>query len=49
MGSNDMAELIKKDRAERIYRHYEGSFLDYLEMVKGKPEIVQLAHGRLYY
>jgi serine protein kinase len=49
MGSNDLAELIKKDRSERVYRHYEGSFLDYLEMVKENPEIVQLAHGRLYH
>ncbi|MGE5582230.1 MAG: PrkA family serine protein kinase [Bacillota bacterium] len=48
MGANEFAELIKKDRSERIYHHYEGTFLDYLEMVKENPEIVQLAHERLY-
>jgi serine protein kinase len=48
MGSSELAELIKKDRSERIYHHYEGTFLDYLEMVKENPEIVQLAHQRLY-
>ncbi len=48
MSANEIAELIKKDRSERIYHHYEGTFLEYLEMVKENPELVQLAHQRLY-
>ncbi len=48
MEPNEIAELIKKDRSERTHRHYEGTFLDYLEKVKENPEIVQLAHQRLY-
>ncbi|HBE78272.1 MAG TPA: serine protein kinase [Firmicutes bacterium] len=49
MGSNELADLIKKDRSERIYHHYEGTFLDYLELVKENPELMQLAHRRLYH
>ncbi len=48
MEPNEIAELIKKDRSERTHCHYEGTFLDYLEKVKENPEIVQLAHQRLY-
>ncbi len=48
MEPNEIAELIKKDRSERTHHHYEGTFLDYLEKVKENPEIVQLAHQRLY-
>lgn len=44
-----MAELIKKDRSERKHQHFEGTFLDYLELVKEKPEIVQFAHQRLHH
>ncbi len=43
-----MAELIKKDRSERKHCHFEGTFLDYLEIIKENPKIVQLAHQRLY-
>jgi serine protein kinase len=49
MESCGMAELIKKDRSERKHQHFEGTFLDYLEMVKEKPEIVQFAHQRLHH
>lgn len=48
MESNEIADLIKKDRSERNQQHFEGTFLDYLGLVKEKPEIVQLAHQRLY-
>lgn len=48
MEPNELAELIKKDRSERTHQHYEGTFLEYLEKVKENPEIVQLAHQRLY-
>jgi serine protein kinase len=48
MEPNELAELIKKDRSERTHQHYEGTFMEYLEKVKENPEIVQLAHQRLY-
>ncbi|MCL6590927.1 MAG: PrkA family serine protein kinase [Firmicutes bacterium] len=48
MESVTIAELIKKDRTERVQRQFEGTFLDYLEIVRKHPETVQLAHQRLY-
>lgn len=41
-------ELIKKDREERKKKHFEGTFLDYLEIVKKDPSIAMLAHERMY-
>ncbi len=48
MGSHEISELIQKDRSERKHQHFEGTFLEYLEIVKANPEIVQLAHQRIY-
>ena len=41
-------ELIQKDRDERKREKFRGNFLDYLEIVKEKPEEVKLAHERIY-
>jgi serine protein kinase len=49
MGSNEISDLIKKDRSERKHQHFEGTFLEYLEILKENPEIAQLAHQRLYH
>jgi serine protein kinase len=43
-----ISELIKKDRSERTHRQFEGTFLDYLELLREHPEMVQMAHQRLY-
>jgi len=48
MEARDLADLIKKDRSERASRRFEGTFLDYLELVKKDPSLAQLAHERLY-
>ncbi len=48
MEVNSIAELISKDRSERKRQHYEGTLLDYLDIVKEKPEIARLAHERLF-
>lgn len=45
---NTFERLIKEDRAARVSKHWQGSFLDYLELVKEDPGITKLAHGRLY-
>ena len=45
---NTFERLIKEDRAARESTHWQGSFLDYLEIVREKPEAAKLAHGRLY-
>ena len=41
-------EFIKTDREKANTQKFEGSFLEYLDIVKEHPEIVQLAHKRLY-
>jgi len=46
--SIDFKSLIRKDREERNRKHFEGTFLDYLEIVKKDPSVAQLAHARLY-
>ncbi|MDK2811429.1 MAG: serine protein kinase [Petroclostridium sp.] len=42
------ADLIKKDREERRKQHFEGTFLDYLEVLKENPSLCMLAHQRMY-
>lgn len=44
----DFRELIEKDREKRKTEKYEGTFLDYLEIVKNNAEIAKLSHERMY-
>jgi len=44
----DFKALIEKDRDSRKKDNFEGTFLDYLQIVKENPEIAQLAHNRMY-
>jgi len=44
----DLQELIIKDRQSGKYEPFEGSFLDYLNLVKKNPDIAMLAHERMY-
>lgn len=46
--SYDFDSLIKKDREERHHQHFEGTLLEYLQIVKQNPELTRLAHERLY-
>jgi len=46
--NEDFASLIKNDRESRRSQFFEGSFLEYLNLVKSQPELVMLAHERLY-
>ncbi|MDZ5034962.1 serine protein kinase, partial [Clostridium perfringens] len=41
-------EFIKSDRESRNKEKFEGTFLDYLEIVKEKPEVAKLSHKRIY-
>lgn len=41
-------DLIKRDREERKKFKFEGTFLDYLDMLKDDPEIAKLSHQRMY-
>jgi len=42
------SELIKKDREERKKSHFEGTFLDYLQILKENSSLCMLAHQRMY-
>ena len=45
---SDFLKLIKKQREASKQEKFEGTFIEYLEMIKEKPELVKLAHKRLY-
>jgi serine protein kinase len=44
----DFAAFIEQDRVERQRLEWQGSFLEYLELVKANPHLADLAHKRLY-
>ena len=41
-------EFIENDRENKNKEKFEGTFLDYLEILKKDPHIAQLAHERMY-
>jgi len=45
---NEFLNLIKKQRDTKKTKRFEGTFLDYLELVKDNPSSIKLAHRRLY-
>ncbi len=45
---NEFLKLIKKQRDSKKRDRFEGTFIEYLELVKDNPESVKLAHRRLY-
>jgi len=48
MGEIDISELIRDDREKRKSKGFEGTFLDYLEILKENPQISMLSHQRMY-
>ena len=48
MGTKDFLNLIKKQRDKKKEKKFEGTLLEYMEMVREDPSIVKLAHKRLY-
>ena len=48
MEKTKFLELIKQQRKVRGPEKFEGTFLEYLEKVSDNPDIVKLAHKRLY-
>ncbi len=44
----DFAEIIEKDHADKKRQQWTGSFLEYLEKVRGDSAIPCLAHAHLY-
>jgi serine protein kinase len=45
---NKFLEVIEKQRSKKTRKRFEGTFLDYLELIKKDPDIVKLSHKRLY-
>ncbi|HHV29429.1 PrkA family serine protein kinase [Acetivibrio mesophilus] len=48
MEKRDFSSIIRKDREEHKSKRFEGTFLEYLDIVKENPEITMLAHQRMY-
>jgi serine protein kinase len=44
----DFAAIIEQDRTERQKLEWQGTFLQYLELVKQRPQLADLAHRRMY-
>lgn len=44
----DFQDLITKDRDSRQHGSFEGTFLEYLSIIKNNPELAVLAHERMY-
>ncbi|CFX85150.1 Serine-protein kinase, PrkA [Syntrophomonas zehnderi OL-4] len=48
MVTNNFQAIIQKDRQERKHKLWEGTLLDYLEIIREKPQLAMLAHERMY-
>ena len=48
MDKSKFLDLIEKQRSVRKEEKFNGTFLEYLDKVENNPEIVKLAHKRLY-
>jgi serine protein kinase len=46
--SIDFAQLIQQDREQNRQQHWQGTFIEYLELVKADPSLANLSHRRLY-
>ncbi len=46
--SKKFLDLIQKQRSKKKKEKFEGTFIEYLEMIKENPEKIKLAHKRLY-
>lgn len=48
IGERDISGIIHRDRLERKSKGFEGTFLDYAELVKKDPELPILSHQRIF-
>jgi serine protein kinase len=44
----DFEQLIQNDRGQRRNEYFQGTFLDYLNLIKVEPSHTKLAHQRVY-
>ena len=45
---NSFLKLIQNQRKEKEYQKFKGTFLEYLQRVQENPDIIKLAHKRLF-
>ena len=48
MLDKDISQIIIKDREISKNGHFEGTFIDYVNLIKAHPEIAILAHQRMF-
>jgi len=48
MSKKDFLNIIKKQRGKKKEKKFDGTLLEYLELVREDPSVVKLAHRRLY-
>src|ERR1700675_4732406 len=46
--TSSFEQVIKRDRAAREFKHWRGTLLEYLEIVKANPMMTKLSHARIY-
>ena len=44
----EFKKVIKNDREAKIKSKFEGSFLEYLDIIKKDPDKAKLSHKRMY-
>ncbi len=48
MSKKDFLNIIKKQRGKKKDKKFEGTLLEYMELVREDPSVIKLAHKRLY-
>ncbi len=48
MSERDISGIIQKDRQERVKEHFDGTFLEYAELVRKTPDLAILSHQRMF-
>lgn len=48
MQNKDFSSIIRKDREEHKSKRFQGTFLEYLDIIKENPEFPILSHQRMY-
>jgi serine protein kinase len=46
--TSDFAKLIQEDREQRQQQQWQGTFLEYLELVKADPSLAKSSHRRIH-
>ncbi len=48
IGERELSRIIQKDRQERVSIGFEGTFLEYAELMKREPGVAMLSHQRIF-